>query len=159
MGVEIERKFLVSDTDIVRGHTGQRLRQGYLSTGPTSVRVRIAAERAWLTIKRRRSETTRAEFEYPIPLADANELMKVCVATPIEKVRYRIEHSGRVWEVDVFEGANAPLVVAEVELTAADEAVSIPSWVGREVTNDPRYLNARLTHHPFGSWNEPAKNL
>lgn len=152
MGIEIERKFLVSDASVVAGRSGQRLVQGYLVLGPTSVRVRIADDEAWLTIKGAAQRNVRAEFEYPIPIADANAMIALAVAPPIEKVRYRIRHAAHVWEVDVFAGANAPLVIAEVELETPDERVDLPPWVGREVTDDPRYLNARLTERPFGAW-------
>src|SRR5262245_48864522 len=135
---EIERKFLVEDRRIVEGLEGEHIVQGYLATGKTSVRVRIAGERAWLTIKGPSAGNVRAEFEYPIPLADANALLAHCVVPPIDKVRYRITHADHEWEVDVFEGENAPLVVAEVELDAPDEHVQMPPWVGREVTEDSR---------------------
>jgi len=158
VAAEIERKFLVADRDVVAGRTGQRLVQGYLAIGATTVRVRIAGASAWLTIKGPAQRSARAEFEYPIPVADANAMLTLCIAPPIEKVRFPIHHGEHVWEVDVFEGANAPLIVAEVELDAADEVVQLPAWVGREVTDDPRYLNARLAEHPFGSWETATKN-
>lgn len=158
MAHEIERKFLVVDRGIVTGRTGERLVQGYLAIGTTTVRVRIAGAVAWLTVKGPAERSVRAEFEYPIPLVDANAMLVLCVVPPIEKVRYLIEHAGHIWEVDVFEGANAPLVVAEVELDAADEAVELPEWIGYEVTDDPRYLNARLAERPFSRWEAITKN-
>ena len=158
MAHEIERKFLVTDRRIVEGHNGERIVQGYLATGKTSVRVRIADQRAWLTIKGPSLHNVRSEFEYTIPLDDAKALMAHCVASPVEKVRYRVQSGEHEWEVDVFEGANAPLVVAEVELDAADESVHLPPWVGREVTEDPRYLNARLAERPFSRWDDATKN-
>ncbi len=154
MGVEIERKFLVSG-DGWRDHagTGRVFRQGYLTTAAErTVRVRRAGDRAWLTIKGRPEGRVRAEFEYEIPPADADDLLALCEATPIDKTRYRVEHAGYVWEVDVFAGANAPLVLAEVELPDAEAEVALPGWVGAEVTDDSRYQNARLSREPYDGW-------
>ncbi|MEZ4386844.1 MAG: CYTH domain-containing protein [Candidatus Krumholzibacteriia bacterium] len=154
MGVEIERKFLVAD-DAWHGlaDAGTRMRQGYLCTAKErTVRVRVAGPTAWLTIKGEAQGARRAEYEYPIPPADAEDLLRLCEPTLIEKTRYRLEHAGHVWEVDVFAGANAPLVVAEVELRAVDEAVALPAWLGAEVTGDRRYQNSQLSRHPFSHW-------
>src|SRR6186997_2055870 len=135
MGTEIERKFLVPDVSAVRDVTGVAYRQGYLSTVPErTVRVRVAGDHAFITIKGLNAGATRAEFEYPIPPDDAEALLPMCVPPLVEKTRYRIEHGGLTWEVDVFEGENAGLVVAEVELPAADTRVDIPPWIGDEVT-------------------------
>ena len=121
MGTEIERKFLVRDVSAVRDATGVPYRQGYLSTVPErTVRVRVAGEHAFITIKGTNVGATRAEFEYEIPLADAQALLRMCLPPLVEKTRYRIDHGGLTWEVDVFEGENDGLVVAEVELPAAD---------------------------------------
>jgi adenylate cyclase len=139
MGVEIERKFLVADRAVLDGLIGTAYRQGYLSTTPErTVRVRHAGE--------------TAEFEYPIPVADVDDLLALCERPIIEKVRYRIGHAGLVWEVDVFGGDNAGLVVAEVEIPSLETAVEVPAWVGAEVTDDPRYFNANLVSHPFSAW-------
>jgi adenylate cyclase len=153
MGTEIERKFLVHDRSVLDGAEGVAYRQGYLSTDPErTVRIRRAGAHAFVTIKGLMRGTTRAEFEYAIPLEDVNALLDLCLRPVIEKTRYRIDHAGLTWEVDVFEGDNDGLVVAEVELPWADTAVAIPAWVGAEVTADARYQNANLVRHPFRDW-------
>ena len=154
MGVEIERKFLLQG-DAWRG-LGQAvlLRQGYLSSARERVvRVRIEGEQAMLTIKGANVGASRGEWEYPIPLADAVELLDgLCEQPLIEKVRHRIEHAGMVWEVDEFLGANAGLVVAEIELASEDQPFEKPDWIGAEVSGDARYYNANLIRHPFSQW-------
>ncbi|ATD63992.1 adenylate cyclase [Janthinobacterium svalbardensis] len=154
MGVEIERKFLLQG-DAWRG-LGQAvlLRQGYLSSARERVvRVRIEGEQAMLTIKGANVGATRGEWEYPIPLADAAELLDgLCEQPLIEKVRHRIEHAGMLWEVDEFLGANAGLIVAEIELASEDQPFEKPEWIGVEVSGDARYYNANLIRHPFSQW-------
>ena len=154
MGVEIERKFLLQG-DAWRG-LGQAvlLRQGYLSSARERVvRVRIEGEQAMLTIKGANVGATRGEWEYPIPLADAAELLDgLCEQPLIEKYRHRIEHAGMAWEVDEFLGANAGLIVAEIELASEDQPFEKPDWVGAEVSGDARYYNANLIRHPFSQW-------
>ncbi|WP_409028148.1 CYTH domain-containing protein [Janthinobacterium sp. SUN098] len=154
MGVEIERKFLLAG-DAWRG-LGQAvlLRQGYLSSARERVvRVRIEGEQAMLTIKGANVGTTRGEWEYPIPLADAVELLDgLCEQPLIEKYRHRIEHAGMVWEVDEFLGVNAGLLVAEIELASEDQPFEKPEWIGAEVSGDARYYNANLIRHPFSQW-------
>ncbi|HEU4818646.1 CYTH domain-containing protein [Janthinobacterium sp.] len=154
MGVEIERKFLLQG-DAWRG-LGQAvlLRQGYLSSARERVvRVRIEGEQAMLTIKGANVGAKRGEWEYPIPLADAVELLDgLCEQPLIEKYRHRIEHAGMVWEVDEFLGANAGLVVAEIELASEDQPFEKPEWIGAEVSGDARYYNANLIRHPFSQW-------
>lgn len=153
MGIEIERKFLVRDRSVLAGSEGLGYRQGYLSLDPArTVRVRVAGPHAYLTVKGRASGPSRAEFEYEIPLADGEALLGLCEPSLIEKTRHRVAHAGRTWEVDVFDGANQGLVVAEVELPSADATVVLPDWVGDEVTDDPRYVNANLARHPYGTW-------
>ena len=157
MGTEIERKFLVRDPSIVRGSTGIPYRQGYLSTDPSrTVRVRSAGEHAFLTVKGINDGASRAEFEYEIPLEDADALLAMCERAIVVKTRHRIEYRGLTWEVDVFGGANAGLVVAEVELGTANQPVAIPDWVGDEVTSDERYFNSALARRPFRSWKARA---
>ena len=152
MGIEIERKFLVQGTCWKQGPP-RRLRQGYLSSEPErTVRVRVAAPDAFLTIKGRTHGASRPEFEYPIPLADAEALLDLCQRPILEKDRYRVGHAGLVWEVDEFFGENQGLVVAEVELDDADQTVDLPPWVGNEVTDDARYFNANLIRHPYRLW-------
>jgi adenylate cyclase len=154
MGVEIERKFLLIG-DAWRG-LGEPvlLRQGYLSSDPErTVRVRVEGVRGVLTIKGKSSGATRGEWEYDIPLAEATELLdRLCEQPLIEKYRSRVAWSGHVWEIDEFLGANAGLVVAEIELQSESESFDKPSWIGTEVTSDPRYYNSRLIRHPFTQW-------
>lgn len=152
MGREIERKFLVDGDGWRAGDPpGERIRQGYLASDPErSVRVRLSADAARLTVKGASRGAVRAEFEYPIPLEDAREMLDTLCSTPqIEKTRHRVEHAGHVWEVDCFHGANDGLVVAEIELPSEDAPFERPPWVGEEVTGDPRYLNANLVRHPM----------
>ena len=121
-----------------------------------TVRVRVAGERAFLTIKGPAAAGARDEYEYPIPVADAEEMLeRLCAGGRVEKLRHRVPHAGRVWEVDEFAGENAPLVVAEVELDRIDAAVALPPWVGPEVTDDPRYTNAALARRPYSRWGRP----
>ena len=155
MAIEIERKFLVTDERWrAAARPGVRYRQGYLTeAGPGSVRVRVGGERAHLNIKSATLHMRRLEYEYEIPLRDANEMLdSLCLKPLIEKTRYLVENDGHTWEVDVFEGDNEGLVVAEIELQSADELFSRPAWVGEEVTEDPRYYNVCLVQHPYKSW-------
>jgi adenylate cyclase len=153
MGTEIERKFLVRDPSVVAGSVGTRFRQGYLSRDPErTVRIRHAGDRAWLTIKGRSRGASRDEFEYEIPPRDADQLLALCRDPLIEKTRHLVDLDGATWEVDVFEGDNAGLVIAEIELAAADAPVTVPDWAGLEVTADPRYYNANLAARPFNTW-------
>jgi len=154
MAIEIERKFLLAD-DSWRGlGSGSHYRQGYLSTEPgRTVRVRVAAGKGYLTIKGKTINASRAEYEYAIPLQDASAMLdELCKRPLIEKTRYRIEYQGLLWEVDEFEGENAGLVIAEVELAAEGQAVVLPAWIGEEVTADSRYYNASLIANPFSRW-------
>jgi adenylate cyclase len=145
MGTEIERKFLVADPTVVEGRVGAAVRQGYLSRAKErTVRVRRADDRAWLTVKGANVGARRGEWEYEIPVADADELLRLCDGAVVEKTRYAIEAGGHTWEVDVFGGAHAGLVLAEVELDDEREAVELPAWLGAEVTGDPRYYNSNL---------------
>lgn len=154
MGKEIERKFLVSG-DGWRGLApGVRYRQGYLCTQKErTVRVRTAGDRAWLTVKGVTYGVTRLEFEYEIPFADGEAMLDELAQRPlVEKTRYRIPAGEYVWEVDEFEGENAGLIVAEIELPDPQARFEKPAWIGREVSDDPRYFNANLVKHPFSSW-------
>jgi CYTH domain-containing protein len=155
MGKEIERKFRVK-SDAWRTGEATRYRQGYLSTvKERTVRVRTIGGRGYLTIKGVSVGATRLEFEYDIPLLDAEQMLDALCERPlIEKNRYRIEHDGILWEVDEFFGENAGLVVAEVELETEDQAFSRPDWVGDEVTEDPRYFNANLIGNPYCRWRD-----
>jgi adenylate cyclase len=152
MPLEIERKFLVTGDDWRRAE-GEYLCQGYLSRDPNrTVRVRIAGDYAWLTIKGLNTGATRSEFEYDIPKSDAQQLLELCEKNCIEKIRRVINHRKHTWEVDEFLGANAGLIIAEIELESEDEAFDPPDWLGAEVTLDPRYYNANLSQHPFSTW-------
>jgi adenylate cyclase len=156
--IEIERKFLVTGAgweDAIVDQTP--MRQGYFETGPqTTVRVRITGERAVLTIKGPTVGISRAEYEYEIPRGDAAEMLDIfCAGRQVEKVRFDVEHAGHLWEVDVFEGANEGLVLAEVELERADEDVELPDWVGEDVSQDSRYRNACLAVQPMGEQRDP----
>ncbi len=153
MGREIERRFLVTGTGYRSGGPGARLRQGYLSTDPQRVvRVRLEGDTACLTIKGPAAGAARAEYEYAIPVADAVELLTLCELPLLEKTRYRVACAGLTWEVDEFHGRNQGLVVAEVELAAADQPVTLPDWVGAEITGDHRYANSSLVARPFADW-------
>ena len=154
MGVEIERKFLLAGDGWRTLGEPVLLRQGYLSSDPDrTVRVRIEGAAGTLTIKGRSEGATRAEWEYPIPLGEAGELLdRLCMTPLIEKYRRRIALAGHVWEVDEFLGANAGLVVAEIELASEEEAFEMPEWIGAEVTHDRRYFNSSLVKVPFSQW-------
>lgn len=154
MGVEIERKFLVRRLPDLEAFTGEPLVQGYLrADAGGSVRLRITPTGAVLTVKGPARGIRRTEYEYPVPAEDARHMLdEMALGTLVEKVRFRIPWHGHVWEVDVFAGRNAGLVVAEIEL--ADEKVQpeLPEWLGREVTDDHRYLNSSLTRAPYDTW-------
>lgn len=153
MGVEIERKFLLAGDGWRTLGTAVRMRQGYLSSDKARVvRVRIEGDHAYITIKGKSSGATRGEWEYPVPVADAEELLALCEQPLVEKVRRRIEYQGHTWEVDEFFGVNQGLVVAEIELKAEDEAFAKPEWIGADVTDDPRYYNSSLVKKPFTAW-------
>lgn len=154
MAKEIERKFLIA-SEAWRGLApGTTYRQGYLSTvKERTVRVRTIDDKGFLTIKGITVGATRAEYEYTIPTADATEMLDdLCERPIIEKVRYKISFEGLVWEVDEFLGVNAGLIVAEVELTAENQAFVKPEWAGDEVTGDPRYFNSNLIANPYSTW-------
>ncbi len=160
MGYEIERKFLVADPAWRQAAgPGEAMRQGYLAGGTWgSVRVRLAGDEAQLNIKGATVGAVRREFEYPIPAADATLLLdELCRGPLIEKTRYHVHHAGHLWEIDVFAGDNAGLVVAEIELANAEEAFATPAWLGAEVTDDPRYYNVSLVEHPFCRWSDAER--
>ncbi|MEJ2199846.1 MAG: CYTH domain-containing protein [Desulfuromonadaceae bacterium] len=154
MALEIERKFLVRNDSWRYGATGTDYRQGYLTCDPErTVRVRIAGERAFLTIKGKTTGMARSEFEYAIPPAEAAELLdQLCLRPLIEKTRYLVGHGGKTWEVDEFRGDNRGLVLAEIELDFPDEEIELPPWIAREVTADPRYFNSSLSRNPYKNW-------
>lgn len=154
MPTEIERKFLPAN-DNWRGLVeGTFFCQGYLCAEPEcAVRVRIAGDRAWFGIKGKNTGAVRLEFEYPLPLDEARQILETLAKRPlIEKVRYRIPFGGLIWEVDEFSGDNQGLVIVEVELETEAQVFDRPDWLGREVTGDPRYYNANLVKHPYKNW-------
>ena len=156
MGLEIERKFLVTG-EAWRAAPAVAYAQGYLNRDPArTVRVRIAGDAAWLTVKGPTRGATRAEFEYAIPPADAQALLALCVGPPVRKLRRIVEHAGARWEVDEFLDANAGLVVAEIELPAEDAPFEPPAWLGAEVTHDARYFNSALAARPYAHWRDEA---
>lgn len=159
VGIEIERKFtLKNDSWKQQVSNTKKIRQGYLVTGldeqqPASVRVRISDDAANLNIKSAMLSVTRQEFEYAIPVADAETLLNtLCEKSIIEKTRHIVVHATKTWEIDVFEGDNAGLVLAEIELDTENETIELPDWIGREVSEDPRYYNVYLVTHPYKTW-------
>ena len=154
MAVEIERKFLVAGDSWRELAEGTSYRQGYLSTvKERTVRVRTIDDKGYLTIKGITIGATRAEYEYEIPAAEANEMLDdLCEQPIIEKKRYKIPRAGFTWEIDEFGGVNEGLIVAEIELESEDQAFDKPAWVGEEVTGDPRYFNSNLIANPFTAW-------
>ena len=157
MAKEIERKFLVKDGAWVPQGEGIHFKQGYLNSQKERVvRVRIEGTKAKLTIKGLTTGVTRSEFEYAIPVEDAALLLdNLCEQPLIDKHRHKEEHHGKLWEIDVFHGGNEGLVVAEIELASEQEAITLPAWVGAEVSSDPRYFNSNLLKHPFSQWAKP----
>ncbi len=154
MALEIERKFLVDAEKIAELDllNGEKIVQGYLSIIPEkTVRVRTKNNHAYLTIKTKNIGIVRSEFEYEIPLADAQELLKLCPPYIIEKTRYKIEFESKVWELDIFSGRHEGLILAEVELTAANESIKIPDWIAKEVSDNEKYYNANLA---FKEWSK-----
>ncbi|MDT8407896.1 MAG: CYTH domain-containing protein [Methylococcales bacterium] len=155
MALEIEHKFLLKDASWRASVTrSARFRQGYLETsGKASVRVRTDGEQAWLNVKSATLGNQRHEYEYPIPLADAEAMLDTLCRWPlVEKIRHWVNYDGKVWEIDEFLNANQGLIVAEIELDHVDEAFSRPPWLGEEVTQDVRYYNNNLVQQPYGSW-------
>jgi len=154
MGQEIERKFLLAGEGWRGLAEGIEYRQGYLcASKERSVRVRIAGDKGFLTVKGATVGAVRSEYEYAIPLDDARSLLdSLCQQPQIEKKRYTIPYHGFIWEIDEFFGLNTGLIVAEIELEAEAQPFEQPEWIGQEVTGDPRYYNAALCVAPFSSW-------
>ena len=154
MGVEIERKFLLKNKEW-RYHVdaGVEIKQGYLnSTKERTVRIRINGKIGLITVKGETINSTRKEYEYQIPIEDAEELLELCEKPIIEKTRFEIIHNQKVWEIDEFRGINEGLIVAEIELEDENEELEFPLWIGEEVTSDARYYNANLIAHPYSDW-------
>jgi adenylate cyclase len=155
MAVEIERKFLVDTRKWAPADQGTRIIQAYLGLFPSpTVRIRIAGDKAYLTIKGRSETIAHPEFEYEIPARDATEMLTLAISEPVEKTRYKIPHQGFLWEVDLFEGKNKGLVMAEIELENELQDFPLPDWIVREVTGDERFYNSYLSVHPFQEWND-----
>jgi adenylate cyclase len=157
MAIEIERKFrLLNDSWRAEIGTSTLLRQGYLAnTARDSVRVRVAGAQGWLSVKAMTVSIARAEFEYPIPIEEAEQmLIGLCEGPLIEKWRHRVAFGPNEWEIDEFLGENAGLVIAELELAAEDEQFAPPAWLGLEVTGEERYYNFRLAQYPYRLWPE-----
>jgi len=155
MAIEIERKFLLRDDSWrATADDGVLIRQGYLAgSEKSSIRVRIASDKANINIKSATLGITRQEYEYPIPLAEANEMLDtLCEGPLIEKTRYHVLHAKHRWEIDVFSGDNQGMVVAEVELGSVGEGFERPDWLGEEVSDDTRYYNVCLVKHPYKDW-------
>jgi adenylate cyclase len=157
MATEIERKFRIGN-DSWRDQVGSStlLRQGYLAnTARASVRVRLAGNEGWLSVKAMTPGRARAEYEVLIPAADANDMLdRLCEGPLIEKWRHIVVHEGDRWEIDEFLGDNAGLVIAELEIASEDAPFALPSWLGAEVTHDERYYNFKLSQRPWRHWPE-----
>ncbi|MBW4644968.1 MAG: CYTH domain-containing protein [Goleter apudmare HA4340-LM2] len=155
MAQEIERKFLVQGDSWKNLATGSFYCQGYISTQKTAtVRIRIIGDQGYLTIKGPSIKYSRSEFEYPIPVADAQEMLDTLCDRPlIEKTRYRVEYGNLIWEIDEFDGVNKGLIIAEVELSDEQQQIELPTWIGKEVSDDPKYFNSNLVKYPFSQWN------
>jgi adenylate cyclase len=150
---ETERKFLVDELKWNPAESGTKIIQGYLSEDPErTVRVRIYGERAFLAIKGITTGFTRDEFEYQIPLVDAEQLMKLAIYEPVEKIRYKQKENGFIWEIDVFRGKNNGLILAEIELENELVEIEIPHWIKKEVTGEKQFYNLMLAKNPFTNW-------
>ncbi len=158
MPKEIERKFLINRSKISLPAAGKRIRQGYLpaaNDSKTVVRVRVVDDQAYLTIKGENTGPIRSEYEYPIPPDHGEEILNgLCRRPLIEKTRYELVIENHTWEIDVFEGDNVGLIIAEIELETEDEDFIRPDWITREVTDDPKYYNSNLISRPFTSWDK-----
>lgn len=154
MALEIERKFLLRNDAYKAASEKIPIKQGYvLGYELISVRIRLMGDAAFLAIKSATVSATRQEFEYPVPLDDANEMLSnLCHGPIIEKDRYLVNYKGNVWEVDVFHGDNEGLVIAEIELDSEEQSFEKPDWIGEEVTADPRYYNVNLIKNPYKNW-------
>lgn len=162
MSQEIERKFVVSDMSFKEKATAHYIVQGYIcSENDRVVRVRIYDNTAYLTIKNATIGFSRNEWEYPIPVDEAKDMLNaVCQQPIIEKTRYELNHKGFKWEIDCFHGANDGLVIAEIELPSEETTFELPPFIGKEVTGNERYYNACLIQHPYSEWKEEhLKNL
>jgi adenylate cyclase len=153
MNIEIERKFLLLNNLWKSEAVGVHYKQAYLNEkGDNTIRVRIEGNQAKLTIKSKATNISRMEFEYDIPMEDAEKLFLIAKTPAVEKYRYKIEYAGNIWEVDEFLGDNEGLVIAEIELESENQTFQKPSWIGMEVSGDKRYTNAHLARNPYKNW-------
>ena len=153
MAKEIERKFLIDIDKLGKLSNGNRIKQAYIETkDKTAVRVRTCGKNAWLTIKGANEGISRSEFEYDIPLKDAEQMINELCSSSIDKTRYLVEHGQHTWEIDIFHGDNEGLIVAEVELEDESEALAMPDWIDSEVSGDAKYYNSSLIGSPYRSW-------
>ena len=155
MGREIERKFLIDHDkwNALSKPAGNIYKQGYiLNEEKRTVRIRVTDNTAYITLKGAADGISRSEFEYEIPKAQGIEILREFATSSIEKTRYNIHYSGHLWEVDVFEGSNKGLIVAEIELQSEDEPFEKPDWITGEVSYDKRYTNAMLSIMPYSKW-------
>ncbi len=157
MGKEIERKFLVNDKldEALKTANSNYCSQSYLSTDKDKVvRVRVLGEKGFLTIKSKVEGISRHEFEYEIPITDAKEMIDLFGQNVIEKTRYLITYNKHIWEIDIFEGKNKGLIIAEIELNSENEHFEIPNWIDKEVTGEEQYYNSNLQNNPYSSWSK-----
>ncbi|GAK98941.1 hypothetical protein JCM19314_2972 [Nonlabens ulvanivorans] len=153
--LEIERKYLVKNTDFLKELKGKRITQGYLSTDPArTVRVRIKGTLGFITIKGQSTDSglTRCEWEKEITIVEAEELLELALPGVIDKTRYEVAIENHTWEIDIFHGANKGLIIAEIELQTEEETFTLPQWIDKEVTGDTRYYNSYLSEKPFSEW-------
>ena len=157
MGIEIERKFLVDAKKwaSLKKPEGVPFKQGYLLSEPgKTIRIRVAGEKAWITIKGATVGVSRSEYEYAIPVKDAEEMLATMAGAIIAKKRYKIRFAGKLWEIDEFDGDNQGLLMAEIELSREAEEFEVPDWITTEVSADGRYYNSSLAVYPFNQWNK-----
>ena len=155
MGTEIEKKYLIVNDDWRKeSDEGTYMVQGYMGTNEkSSIRIRIHGETANLNIKSSTIGITRSEYDYPVPIDEAKEILETLCDRPyVEKTRYHVMYEGHEWEIDVFAGDNDGLIVAEIELGSVDEEFKLPDWIGEDVSDDPRYYNVCLVTHPYKDW-------
>lgn len=159
MAIEIERKYLIDLEKLGILKNGNKIKQGYITTNKDAVvRVRVKNNKGYLTIKGSNIGVSRLEFEYEIPLVEANEILdKLCQKPIIDKTRYIIDIHNHIWEVDIFHGDNEGLVIAEVELKDENEHIEFPLWIKEEVTGDIKYYNSNLMKYPYSQWKNSYK--
>jgi CYTH domain-containing protein len=153
VAIEIEHKFLVTNTLWKQTTPAQIFKQAYLNSSPErTVRIRVVGDEGFITIKSKNIGISREEFEYRIPVNDAEALLLLCETAPLEKMRYKIQYENHLWEVDEFLGNNSGLIIAEIELQHINEHFTRPDWLGEEVSDDQRYYNSSLSKNPFTEW-------